>query len=301
MLNSRQCIFSILLIILFIGCNSGEPEKSRQEDAIADDLGEEFIFNEPPEKVISLAPSLTEMIYELGVEETLVGNTTFCNYPPEAKKITKVGDLLTVDYEKILQLEPDLIFISVEGNRKSVYDKFHELGLKVFVSNPRDYAGIKKSFTDLSRIFGMEKRAEKIISEWDSTVSSVKNKAGNGSKETVMFMVDLQPAYIAGSNTFIDELIKFCGLKNIAADSPLNYPVFNREEIIRRDPEYIFYASDTTKKINPLDVYPEWEQLNAIRRNNFFIVDRDLFSRPGPRYVKALKALLEKVHRRDLN
>lgn len=286
-------IISLLFFLLSV-CGNERENVPDSKDALVDDLGVSFVFDNPPKRVISLAPSLTEMIYALDAYEALVGNTLFCNYPPEAKEVEKVGDLLTFDYEKILQLKPDLIFISVEGNTKAAYDKFSELGLKIFVSNPRDYAGIKKSFRDISHIFNKEEKARKIISSWDSTITSIKKRAANFKPQTVMFMVDLQPAYLAGRNTFINEMIEFCGMKNIAAESPLNYPVFNREEILNRNPDYIFYSSDLKEDINILEIYPEWSEVNAIKNHNFIVVDRDLFSRPGPRYIEAIKVLSEK-------
>ena len=89
-----------------------------------------------PRRIITLAPNLTEMIYDLGLENKLVGNTLYCDYPEAAKKIEKVGNLLTVNFEKIVTLKPDLVLITVEGNTKETYDKFHQLGIKIFVSNP---------------------------------------------------------------------------------------------------------------------------------------------------------------------
>ncbi|MDP3582507.1 MAG: ABC transporter substrate-binding protein, partial [Ignavibacteria bacterium] len=132
------------------------------------------------------------MFFSLGLENHLVGNTMYCNYPPQAQKIEKVGDMLTFNFEKIVLLKPDLIFITVEGNTKSTYDKFHELGLKVFVSNPRNYKGIRKTYSDLGKIFGITNKTEAALTKWDSTLQSI-TATQKPQNKTAMFLVELRP------------------------------------------------------------------------------------------------------------
>ncbi|MFC2136368.1 ABC transporter substrate-binding protein [Bacteroidota bacterium] len=264
---------------------------------VTDDLNYEIEFTHPPERIITLAPNLTEMVYELGVERHLVGNTLFCNYPEEAGEIEKVGDVLTFDYEKIISLSPDLVFITIEGNTRAAYEKFLGLGIKVFVSNPRDYNGIKKTFLDFGKIFDRSGIAEEIIVCWDSIVNEVKNSSQNNDPKTVMFLIEANPIMLAGENTFLNEFISLCGLKNIAAESPINYPVYSREEILIKNPDYIIYPTDGAHTISSImDIYPEWNNLTAIKNDQVIFLNWDLFSRPGPRFVDALKVLFNRLH-----
>ncbi|MFA7418636.1 MAG: cobalamin-binding protein [Melioribacteraceae bacterium] len=295
--NSYMFLFFVLLH-LFTACNSN-VKQSGNKSTITDDLENSFTFEKVPQKIISLAPNLTEMFYSLGLERHLVGNTMYCNYPAEAQKIEKVGDMLTFNFEKIVSLKPDLIFITVEGNTKSTYDKFRELGLKVFVSNPRNYEGIRKTYSDIGKIFGITEKTIPALAKWDSTLQSIK-KSHSLQNKTAMFLVELRPIMIAGMNTFINEYMQFCGLKNIAADSKLNYPIFNREEILKRDPDYIIYPTGGGDTIDMLkDAYPEWKQLKSIKNNNVIFIDRDLYLRPGPRFIEALTDLSNQLLQKE--
>jgi len=288
--------FFFIIVLILISC--GKEEKNfNTKNSIKDDIGNNIIFDKTPQRIITLAPNLTEMIFDLKLEKYLIGNTLYCNYPEEAKKIDKVGDMLNYDFEKILQLKPDLIFITVEGNTKEAYNKFKELGLKIFVSNPRNISGIKKTYLDIAKIFGIESYAKNKISKWDSITNSIINASKKYDKKNAMFLIELKPIMLAGKNTFINEYIEVCGLNNIASDSKLNYPIFSREEILKRNPDYIIVPSNgyfTAERI--LESYPEWKNLNAFRKKNLIIVNADLFVRPGPRYTEALKELFIALH-----
>lgn len=289
---------ALLILFLFaIFACSEKKQEIKEQDLIIDDLGNSFRFDDSPQRIITLAPNLTEFIYDLGLEDRLVGNTLYCDYPPEAKHVEKVGDLLTFNFEKILMLKPDLIFITIEGNTKETYDKFRELGLKVFVSNPRGFQGIKKTYLDFGRIFGLRNQVQKRIDEWNSTIAEIRESADKLVKPTMYCAIELKPVMVAGKNTFINEILEICGGKNLAADLPQNYPVLNREEILKSDPDYFLFTAhidDTVEKI--VDTYPEWKSLSAVKNNRLLLIDRNLFGRPGPRFVEAAETLFNLLH-----
>lgn len=289
--------YFIFFMVLFVASCANEKKETQNGFSLKDDLGTVRVFNKIPQRIITLAPNLTEMVYSLGLEEKLIGNTLYCDYPEAAKKIEKVGDLLTFNYEKILTLKPDLVFITVEGNTKETYDKFNQLGIKIFVSNPRNYEGIKKTYSDLGRIFRLEERTKKIIAEWDSTISEISNESKGYPPKTAMFVIDLKPLIIAGKSTFLNEFLEMCGLKNIAGDSKLNYPMFSREEILRRNPDYIIYPTGGNDNFAEIkSAYPEWAGINAVKNNDLLFVDWDLYSRPGPRFSEAVEDLFNRLH-----
>lgn len=289
---------AFLLLIIF-GC-SNENEKTSEKNTfsinITDDLGVAFQSDVVPQKIISLAPNLTEIIYNLGLDSLLIGNTKYCNYPEQAKNIEKVGDLLTVDYEKIILLKPDLIFITTEGNSKESYEKLQKLGFKVFVSNPRDFNGIKKTVLDISKIFGIEDVAKNRISAWDKKIEQIRFESKASKSYNGMFLISLKPVMLAGPKTFVNEFLLNVGIKNIAFDSKVNYPIFSREEILQRNPEIIIHTifSKNANKEIP-ENYPEWKKIDAIRQKRIIFVDPDLFFRPGPRYSEAVEELWNKV------
>lgn len=295
----KKILPSVILIFSVFFLLSCNQEKSFDKSAftITDDLGNKFVSDKKPERIITLAPNLTEMIYSLGLQKHLIGNTLYCNYPEEAKKIEKVGDMLTYDFEKIITLKPDLLFISVEGNTKETYDKFRELGLKIFVSNPRNYQGIKKTYMDFGKIFGVEKRAADQIAKWDSVINFISASSKNNSKKSAALMVEVSPIMIAGESTFFNEFFEICRIENIASGIKMNYPVFSREELLKQNPDYIFYPAALDDELERVvNIYPEWKRLKSIKDKNFFLVDRDLYSRPGPRFAEAVQDMFNHLH-----
>ncbi|MEW6507619.1 MAG: cobalamin-binding protein [Bacteroidota bacterium] len=284
---------SIIVLLLALSCSEKE-NKLHNPNEIVDDLGNIFHFDSPPQRVITLAPNLTEFIYDLGLEKYLVGNTFYCDYPEEANKVEKVGDLLTFNFEKIITLKPDLIFITVEGNTKETYDKFRELGLKIFVSNPRGFIGIKKTYTDFASIFGMSRLAETKIEEWNSTIAKIKGAVDTLNKPTMYCSVEVKPIMVAGKNTFINEIIEICGGINLAAALPQNYPVLSREEILRSNPDYLLFTAHPDEKMDRIiNSYPEWKSLSAVKNKKVLLIDRNLFGRPGPRFAEAAETLFK--------
>ncbi|MCU7496677.1 MAG: cobalamin-binding protein [Ignavibacteria bacterium] len=288
----------ILTSLLAFSCaKRDESPEVRSSNPVKDDLGIVVPFNDVPKKIISMAPNLTEMVYSLGMGSRLVGNTLYCTYPPEARKVTKVGDMLTIDYEKILSLKPDLVLITVEGNAKDSYIKLKNLGLKVFVSNPRNFDGIKKTYADLGKIFGKARQADSTISLWQAQYDSVTTAAGRIEHPKCLFFVGFNPIMVAGKNTFINGLLTSAGLVNIAGDSQQNYPVYSREEILKRNPDFLLTTGTSHTGGDVIrNNYTEWKSLKAVKNNNIIVLDPDLYLRPGPRFTKALKELFLKIH-----
>lgn len=291
-------VYTLFFVLFMIACtDSNKQESINTNSVLIDDLGNKFELTEPPKRIITLAPNLTEMIYALNQEDRLVGNTLYCNYPKEAEKITKVGDMLTMNYEVILSLKPDLVFITVEGNTKDNYDRLKEFGISVFVSNPRNYNDIKQTFLQFGKIFDAYESADSITKAWDKQLTEIRSQIGNR-KKSALFLAAITPIMAAGRTTFINEFIEICGLENIVKESKINYPVFSREEIIKVDPDYIIYASkeELTKKYLT-DIYAEWKNLSAVKNDKIIFVDPDLFYRPGPRFVEAVKTLYTKINK----
>ncbi|HEX2866995.1 MAG TPA: cobalamin-binding protein [Ignavibacteriales bacterium] len=292
----------LIFIAIFIGflafsCSKKQENPLKSANPVKDDLGVTVPFDQVPKRIVSLAPNLTEMIYSLGMGSRLVGNTLYCTYPPEARKVAKVGDMLTIDYEKILSLKPDLILITVEGNAKDSYTKLKNLGLRVFVSNPRNFQGIKKTYADLGQIFMKRPEADSTINFWQAQYDSVTSETRRLSHPKCLFFVGFNPIVVAGKNTFINELLTSAGLINIAGDSPQNYPVYSREEIMKRDPDFMIMTGTSQMEQDVIkNSYPEWKSLRAVKDNRILVVDPDLYLRPGPRFIQALKDLFFKVH-----
>jgi len=289
-MNFRLLILIGLTVSVFTnGCT--EVKKSPPVNysfMVEDDLGTKVLFDSIPNSLVTLAPNLTEMIFDLGLEDKLIGNTLYCNYPEASKSIPKIGDMISIDYEKLLVIKPDLILITVEGNTKETFDKLNEIGSKVFVSNPRNFKGVIHTYKNIAKIFNMDSLAERRVNEWEGILKEIQLNNSTRGKRSAMFIVSLHPIMLAGRNTFLNEFLTVCGLENIVADSPQNYPMYNREAILLKNPEVIIHSIESE---NIADAYIEWENLKAITTGNVFYVDPDLFFRPGPRFAEAATIL----------
>ncbi len=292
-------ILSLVLISAFTACKNPTKTNKLNTIILTDDLNHKIKIKKEPKRIVSLAPSITEMIYFLDLGDKVVGNTLYCDYPEAAKKVTKVGDLLSIDAEKILMLKPDIVFVSVEGNTKENYEKLVKMGITVFVSNPRNYDGIKKTLNDLAQMFNKQSKADSVINNWDKRVEKLNQFSKGITPQNVMFIIELKPLIVAGKNTFLNEYIRICGMKNIVDDSKLNYPILNREEVLKRNPVFIMYATDKKdiKKLL-LEMYPEWRNIDAVKEDNLFIIDANIFFRPGPRFIDAAEQVFRYLHRK---
>ncbi len=293
----KRILFLNMFFISFF-LNSCTTQKSKTSGIeIRDALNRKVVLTHTPKRVITLAPNLTEMLFSLGLGNKIVGNTTYCNYPPEAKLKEKVGNLISLNFEKILSLQPDLIFMTVEGDSRNNFNRLKELGLNIFVSNPRNYDGIKKTLLSIAKIFRKEDKARQIVARWDSTINKISLTSHKQKKLKAMFLVSVKPLMLAGKNTFINSFLNICNMENIAQSSPSNYPIFSREKILQENPDVILLAFSTPQKIKArlLKTYAEWKGLKAIRNNKIFVFPPDLFLRPGPRFVNAVKYLFDKT------
>lgn len=299
--NKRVLVFLLFILISFFFSCEKFDKSSQSKFLLKDDLGNEFVFDRIPQKIISTAPNLTEILFKLLLNDKIVGVTSRCDFPPEAKSKEIIGDMLSLNYEKIVSLQPDLVFITVEGNTKEMFRKLNDLGMRVFVSNPRDLKGIDKTISDLGKIFQIKETADSLLSDFHFRKEAIKKEL-KSYKKTSMFIVSLSPLILAGKNTFINEIINECGLKNIAANSIVPYPVFSREEVLNKNPEIILITNDLvtdSKKI--LNYYPEWENITAVKKDQILFLQPDIFLRPGPRYIDAIESLYKKIKSIELD
>jgi iron complex transport system substrate-binding protein len=278
-------------------CSKKEGGGGKQRTEIADDMGRRITFDAPPARIISLAPSVTEMLFAVGAADRLVGVTNFCDYPPEVKFKTKVGGMTNPSLEKIVELKPDLIIITMEGNTKEDFDKLDELGLKIFVTNPRNFAGIMRSILDIGKITGYEKNAQDLVDQLKTREANVERLVEHLSKPKVFILMSIGPVMTAGKNTFVHEMVEKAGGVNIAGTQGITYPQLNREEVVKQDPDVIIAPSDLAPSVDYItNAYPEWKTLKAAKANRVYLIDANSMQRPGPRFVDGLEEITKAIH-----
>jgi iron complex transport system substrate-binding protein len=291
-----KVIFFLLNLFILLSCRNEQEFIEKVENSIIDDLNNQIIVNEIPQRIISLAPNLTEMIFALNAGDKIIGNTWYCNFPAESKSVKKIGDMFSVEYEEIILLNADIIFMTVEGNSRDVYNKLVNLSQKVFVSNPRNFEGIKKTYSDLGKILGKVDIVYREIEKWNEEIKLIELEAYNRSPMTAFLIISINPLITAGRNTFMNEFFRICNLINIAEKSTVNYPILSREEVLKQNPSLIILPKGEIIKDDLTVSYPEWKKLEVIRYDRVIEVNPDIFFRPGPRFILALRDVFNKIN-----
>ena len=265
--------------------------------SVVDDLRRMVDLPHPAERIVSLAPSITECLFALGAADQVKGVTDFCNYPPEAGLKPHVGGMINPSIEAVVGLEPDLIVLSMEGIIREDFRRLTSFGTPVFVSNPRTLEGIYRSLRALGTLTGKEAIARHFVAGLTSRENAIRSAAEGKPPVRVLLFVSVQPLMCAGSNTFIDELLRVAGGTNLASRAHGTYPQYSRENVITDDPEVIIVMSDILARGATLTaLFPEWGSVDAVRKGRVFRIDADIVSRPGPRALDALEKLFHILH-----
>jgi iron complex transport system substrate-binding protein len=281
----------LILLILYIATQLFAQIK------VYDDLGREIELDSPAQRIVSLAPSITETLFFLGVGDRVVGVTRYCNFPPEAKSKTIVGGVIDPNYEVIVSLKPELIIMTVEGNTREAFEKLSNLGFKIFVTNPRNFDGIFKTIVDIGKLCGVESRASFLVDSLKKELEKVKKVNSGGTKPKIFAILSLNPLMTAGKNTFINEIIKNAGGINVGENLKQNYPIFSREEVLKVNPDIIILTDPNIGKDELLKMFPEWKYIKAVKENKIFKVDPDILLRPSPRVVIAVKVIGQLINK----
>ncbi len=239
-------------------------------------------------KVVSLVPSVTEIIYLLHVDSLLVANTIYGDYPPQAKKKPKVGDLLHPKIEKILEYHPDYVFVTLPMQR-FIMDRLKKLGLKVIAVSPESIDGIFETIKEVGRYTGARNRAKFVIDSLKNILDSLIVTRPSESPG-LFFELSSRPLYTPGKKSFINDIINIAGAKNIFGDVNMSYFVAKQEDVIKKNPDLIVLSYPGA---NPEQVEERigWAKIRAVRNRCIFKVRSDLFTRPGPRFIDAIRVL----------
>jgi len=293
----------VLLAALLVGCVVATPTAEVVSGpapvVVTDSRGRQVEVPAEVERIVSLAPSNTEILYALGLGPKVVGVTTFCDYPPEARSVEKVGDLMSMNAEQITLLSPDLV-LAIDG-LDEVVAKLEEVGIPVVIVQATDLESIYGTVELVGKAASAEQAAADLVASMRDRITEVAQEvAGVQERTTVFYELDAtDPAkpYTPGPGTWHDEFITLAGGANIAADADMAWVQFSAEEIISRDPDVIILG-DAKYGVSPEDVAqrPGWAALTAVQNGAIYPIDDDLISRPGPRVVEGIETLARILH-----
>ncbi|GAB4238189.1 MAG: cobalamin-binding protein [Deltaproteobacteria bacterium] len=276
---------AVLLVLLF---PHAAPGADRFPLALKDDRGVAVRLSAPPRRVVSLAPSLTEIVYLLGRGRSLAGVTRYCNHPPAAAALPKIGGVSDPDVERIVALSPDLVLCTTDGNPREKVRALEETGIPCFAVAPQDLGSVFTAIERLGVLLGAPVRGRREAEALRRRARIARSDSHAGGNPSVLFVVSTAPIIAAGNGTFMDELVRIAGGKNAAAGFSGRYPRLSVEDLVAARPDVVFVAGMAgVERFSP-DV-TRWKEVPAFRDGAVVTLDGDLVTRPGPRLVTALE------------
>lgn len=266
---------------------------------VTDPTGRNVAVPVAPQRIVALAPSVTEIIFALGQERRLVGVTRFSNHPPEAATLPKVGSYVQLDVERIAALGPDLCIAIKDGNPIAAVERLTAMGIPVFAVDPVDLTTVMHTVTAIGDLLNAEGAAATIVADMERRIEAVRLRLeGIEIRPRVFLQIGVSPIVSVGRGTFIDILIQMAGGTNVAAAGGVAYPRFSREQVLLLAPEVIVISSmERTAVFEQVKAeWLQWPSLPAVQRNAVHIAPPDLFDRPSPRLVDALEVLAAFIH-----
>jgi iron complex transport system substrate-binding protein len=269
-----------------------------QAYTVQDAVGKSIQFERPPTRIVALAPSITEILFSLGLGERVAGVTSDSNHPTEALPKPKVGTYINLNVEKIISLSPELVIGTKDGNRKSVADLLEQAGVKVFIVDPRNVAETIESIEWVAMAAGVPEKGRTLRKTLEKRLSRIQDLIPNRRKPNVFMQINLKPIMTVNRDTFLHDLIRLSGGHNLFENEPFHYPRINVEEIIARKPEVIMISSmELGGRFEA--ARGEWLKLTVIpaaRAKRVHLIDSDISNRPGPRIVDALEVMASFIH-----
>lgn len=242
-----------------------------------------------PQRIVSLAPSITENLFALGVGDRVVGVTSWCDYPREAASRVIIGDALNLNLELLLSLEPDLV-VGDSTLVQSYLEKLKELGVATFVVGPTTVAEVQASLVELGEAVGATERGLELAEHMNSRLTELVESTERSRKIRVFMEIWNEPLMTVGPGSFMNELIVLAGGENIAGDAPSPWPVFSEELVMERDPEVVILTSYNLEEALSR---PAWQVTTAMKNGDVYEVNPDLYSRTTVRLLDALAELIE--------
>jgi iron complex transport system substrate-binding protein len=265
---------------------------------LTDEMGRKVKIPHPAKRIISLAPSITEILFALGLNEEIVAVTNYCDYPEAVLNKPRIGGFINPSIEKIVSLKPDLIIATRDGNRWETIHRLSDLGFSFYLINPKSFYGVMKAIHHIGVVVGREEESRKILVNMISKKEEIATRTKSLPKPRVFFQIGYAPIMTVGRKTLADDLIRLAGGKSISENESVDYPLYNIETILSKVPEIIIMSSMDSNKdyMNLVEKWGSWKSIPAVRMNAIHVIDSNLVDRPTPRIVEGLEALAKMIH-----
>lgn len=254
-----------------------------------------YVCAAPPKRIVSLAPSITEILFALGLGDRVVGVTLFCDHPAEAKKKQKVGGMSNPSIEGVVSLRPDIVVMSADGNPRELEEMLRLLKIRTYVFKAQRLSELPGAIAEMGTALEVSDRADSLAGEIEAAINRLKTRrqvmGGSSNKKKVLFIIWPEPLIVAGPGTLIDDAITLLGNRNLASGAKTTYPKYSIEDIVRRSPDVIIIGKGHSdmKEISAA-LLQKLKSVPAVRNKRVFYAGDGLF-RLGPRVVEGIEEI----------
>jgi len=294
---SRRLLILLLLAISF-GCNSGakpalDGPVTRE---LTDDAGRRVSLPARVTRVVSLAPNLTEIVFAVGGGDRLVGRTSYCDYPPEAKSVAEIGDTLHPSLERIIALKPQVVLISTSSQLEVFTQQLQNQSIAVFVTDPHDLEGVFRSIQQVGEMLGQKEQSDLLVTKLRERTSAVEQAVKDKQPVRVFYQVSAEPLYTAGHDAFVTDLMRRAGAASVTANVPGAWPKYSNESALAARPDAIILPTGGSMGSANSDVTEALRQSPAALQGRVYKINDDYLTRPGPRAIDGLEAMARALH-----
>lgn len=299
--TSIRALALICLAIYLVGGCACNPSRTGSNESTAtreiyDDAGRRVALPARVDRVVSLAPNLTEIVFAVGGGDRLVGNTTYCDYPAEAKAVAKVGDSLQPSLERLIALRPQVVLISTASQLEVFTQQLQNQNIAVFVTDPHDLEGIFHSIEQVGRILGQTEQAGQLVKSLRQRTSAVELAVRQEPLVRVFYQVSGEPLYTIGKDAFLTDLIRRAGAVSVTADVPGAWPRYSSESALAARPDAIILPTGGSMGAANSNVAEALRKSPAALAGRVYKINDDFLARPGPRLVDGLEAMAHALH-----
>jgi len=279
-----------LILILMLLAGSAQAAVS-----VVDDAGQRVTLARPAQRVISMAPHITELLFAAGGGARIVGAMNYSDYPAAARSIPLIGSNSQIDIERVIAMKPDLLIVWQSGNTARQIAQLQGLGIPVFHSEPRKLDEVATSLLRLGQLLGTEAVAREAASAYSAKLAALRTRYAQRSPVTVFYQAWDSPLYTLNGEQIASDAIRACGGRNIFAGLKTVAPQVGVEAVVQQDPEAIVGGKLYTPQDRGLSIWQPYKGMTAVRRNNLFTLDEELLTRPGPRVVDGAATLCARL------
>ena len=286
----------VVCLTLIAACTPKGAANDGVSGEITDDAGRRVSIPAKVDRVVSLAPNLTEIVFAVGAGNRLVGRTSYCDFPAEAKAVAEVGDTLHPSLERIIALKPQVVLVSTASQLEVFTQQLKGQNIAVFVTDPHDLEGVFRSIGQIGEIVGQKDQANALVQKLRERANAVEQAVGQKPPVKVFYQVSGEPLYTAGRDSFVTDLMRRAGAASVTADVPGAWPKYSNESALAARPEAIILPTGGSMGAANANVAEALRRSPAVLQGRVYKINDDHLARPGPRSVDGLEEMARALH-----